>query len=358
MGWPDKPIGWADILALSRDPAGWGKLGHPEWGAFRLGKTNPNFSTSGLNATIAAYFAATGRSSDLTDADLGDPKVLDFVKGVESSVVHYGDTTLTFLANLQAADDRGVGLTYVSAVTVEEKSVWDYNKGNPSGDPKTLGQHSAPHTPLVAIYPKDGTLYSDNPYVVLSASWVDASKKRAADDFLKFLQSSRQQRRFQDAAIRALDQFSPDDALGLWIFSTDLDQGKPFLELVPISPVGQRLGDVKAKISSLVPRGGTALYATTREATRRMRASFDASRINAVVLLTDGYNEDDHDNNQTALLAHLATNPNIPVFTIAFGSGADLATLRKIAQATDGWSFDARDTSDLAEVLPRALASF
>ena len=33
--------------------------------------------------------------------------------------MHYGDTTLTFLSNLQAADDRGQGLTYISGVAVE-----------------------------------------------------------------------------------------------------------------------------------------------------------------------------------------------------------------------------------------------
>jgi Ca-activated chloride channel family protein len=109
LGWPNTPIGWSDILALARDPAGWGSRGHPEWGTFRLGKTNPNFSTSGLNATIGAYFAATGSTSDLTVADVESPGVQDFVHAVESSVVHYGDTTLTFLSNLQAADDRGQG---------------------------------------------------------------------------------------------------------------------------------------------------------------------------------------------------------------------------------------------------------
>ncbi|NEQ27778.1 MAG: hypothetical protein F6K28_54030, partial [Microcoleus sp. SIO2G3] len=41
-GWPDEPIGFADILALSQDPEGWAAFGHPEWGPFRLGKTNPN----------------------------------------------------------------------------------------------------------------------------------------------------------------------------------------------------------------------------------------------------------------------------------------------------------------------------
>ncbi len=116
--------------------------------------------------------------------------------------MHYGDTTLTFLSNLAAADAKGQGLTYISAVTVEEKSVWDYNVGNPSGDPKTLGQGTKPRTPLVALYPKEGTLLSDNPYVVLSAPWVDDAKRAAAQAFLGYVQADAQQHAFQQAAFR------------------------------------------------------------------------------------------------------------------------------------------------------------
>lgn len=204
LGWPAKPLGWADILALAKDPTGWQRFGKP-YGAFKLGKTNPNFSTSGLNATIGAYFAATGLSSDLALKDLAKPAVQTYVKGVESSVVHYGDTTLTYLSNLQKADDRGQALSYVSAVTVEEKSVWDYNQGNPTGDPKTLGQRAKPRTPLVAIYPKEGTLYSDNPYAVLDAPWVDAPTRAAAADFLAYARGAKAQARFSDAAFRDFD---------------------------------------------------------------------------------------------------------------------------------------------------------
>ena len=202
LGWPAKPLGWGDVLALAKDPRGWGAFGKP-YGAFKLGKTNPNFSTSGLNATVGAYFAATGLSSDLQPADLAKPAVTAYVRAVESSVVHYGDTTLTFLSNLQKADDAGQGLTYVSAVTVEEKSVWDYNQGNPTGDPATLGQHAKPKVPLVSIYPKEGTLFSDNPFVVLNADWVDDTKRAVAADFLAFVQSAGPQARFADAAFRS-----------------------------------------------------------------------------------------------------------------------------------------------------------
>ena len=38
--------------------------------------------------------------------------------------------------------------------------------------------------PLVAIYPKEGTLYSDSPYVILDAPWATADKRAGAQDFL------------------------------------------------------------------------------------------------------------------------------------------------------------------------------
>lgn len=441
LGWPSKPIGWADILSLARDPAGWGKFGHPEWGAFRLGKTNPNFSTSGLNATIGAYFAATGRSSDLLPRDVADPKVVDFVKGVEQSVVHYGDITLTFLDNLLSADDRGAGLSYISAVTVEEKSVWDYNQGNPKGDPADLGKHDRPKTPLVAIYPKEGTLLSDNPYVVLEAPWVNDARKKAARGFLRFLQAADQQRRFQAAAFRdfrgrpgevikqsngllpsepkivlvppaprvldqiqrswedlrkrarvllvidvsgsmgepvpasgasklelakeaaakALDQFAPDDEVGLWIFSSDLDGGKFSLELVPIAPVAERRDELKERIGSLVPRSGTALYATARTAVQKMRKEFDPKRINAIVLLTDGRNEYPADTDLDGLLRQLRAEGEdvaVRLFPIAYGDDADLESLRLMAEASRAAVYDSKDPASIDKVFTAVISNF
>jgi len=205
LGWPKTPIGWGDVLNLAGNPNGWGAKGHPEWGAFKLGKTNPNLSTSGLAATVGAFFAATGTSSDLTQSDVRDPKVRRYVSGVEQAVVHYGDTTLTYLSNLQRADDAGTGLGYASAVAVEEKSVIDYNAGNPTGKLETLGQHEPPNVPLVAVYPKEGTLFSDSPYVILDAPWSTPQKKAGAADFFDFLRTEAAQKRFTEAGFRTWD---------------------------------------------------------------------------------------------------------------------------------------------------------
>ncbi|MCW2915064.1 MAG: von Willebrand factor type [Actinomycetia bacterium] len=200
IGWPGKAIGWDELAKLAQDPKGWAAYGHPEWGKFKLGKTNPNLSTSGLNATVGAYFASAGTTADLTEDDVLSTKNQTFVRNLESSIVHYGDTTLTFLSALQRADDKGRALSYISAVTVEEDSVWAYNQGDPTGDPGLIGKHPKPRTPLVAIYPKEGTIYSDHPYVALS--WMDPEKQKVSDDFLKYLHGDEAQTGFQKFGYR------------------------------------------------------------------------------------------------------------------------------------------------------------
>ncbi len=442
LGWPDAQIGWKDLAAIARAPKGWASKDHPEWGRFKLGKTNPYFSTSGLNATIASYFAATGVSSDLTSAQVADPETRAFVKQLESSVVHYGDTTLTFLDNMSREAAAGQGLTYVSAVTVEEKSVLDYNLGNPTGNPATLGQQPPPTVPLAAVYPSDGTLVSDNPWITLDAEWVDDAKARAAADFLAWLHQPAQQTTFTDAgfrtfegepgapitqangmlpagpanillppspavlaevqeswdelrkrarvlfvmdvsgsmgelvtssgqtklalaqaaAISAFDGFAADDEVGLWAFATERGPNlEPWVELQPVGPAGASVPAMQSDVASLVPDGGTALYATLREAQARVLADLDTKRINAIVLLSDGVNEYPPDNDLDSLLEQLqgeSLDTSVRVFPIGYGEGADPESLGAIAEASRGQYYEANDPASIEKVLASVLSNF
>ncbi len=437
LGWPGADIGWNDIYDLTNDPAGWGSQGHPEWGPFKLGKTNPFYSTSGLNALIGEYFAATGLSSDLSLPRIEDAKVRDFVRAVESSVVHYGDTTLTFLTNMQQADDRGEGLTYISAATVEEKSVWDYNQGNPSGDPTTLGDHPKPSVPLVAIYPKEGTLISDHPWVTLNAPWVDADKRAASAGFLDWVLAPEQQSEFQrfafrtadgdpgnlitqdngmlpaeprqvlappspevldriqtswtelrkraqvllvidvsgsmgdpagggrsklelakEAAIDSLSLFAPEDDVGLWVFTTDMANGADYQELIPIGPLGPNIDRFRSEIRGLFPQNGTPLYSAVHDSVDALRAQLDPDRINGVVVLTDGRNEDPRNQDLDGLLRYLDSELNVRVFPIAYGEDADLQTLTRIAQASRAAVYDASDPATISKVFVSVISNF
>ncbi len=447
LGYPDTPIGYSDILRLANDPAGWGAYGHPEWGPFRLGKTNPNFSTSALHATIAQYYAATGKTSGLTLEDLNRPDVQDFARGVESAVVHYGDTTLTFLNNLYRADARGTALNYVSAVAVEEKSVIDYNKGNPDGILEPGERPEPPRVKLVAIYPKEGTLFSDSPYFVLDAPWVTAKEKQAAQRFEDFIQQRPNQERVlqfgfrpgnpqvaigkpivakngvdpnqpqttleqpappvmvglidewgrnrkaarvllvidvsgsrgdpagggretkldlaKRAAISALDEFKPEDEVGLWIFSTNISQTEPtdYLEVEPIAPIGANREAIARRIRDLFPTNGTPLYTVTKAADDELLQSFDPDRINAVVLLTDGRNEDDRNTDLQALLRTLRSRNEgnerpVRVFPIAYGADADLGTLQRIAESTNAAVYNASDPKTIEKVFLAVVSNF
>jgi Ca-activated chloride channel homolog len=448
LGWPDTPIGYADILALARDPAGWGAKGHPEWGPFRLGKTNPNFSTSALSATIAQYYAATGKTRDLTAEDLARPEVDTFARGVEKAVVHYGDITLTFLNNLYRNDARGTALTYTSAVAVEEKSVIDYNTGNPDGITDPGERPRPPRVPLVAIYPKEGTLFSDNPFIVLDAPWVTPSAREGARAFERFVQEPDNQKRVvefgfrpgnpqvavdapierangvdpdqpqnvlgvpepavlarvldlwgeqrksarvmlvvdvsgsmgepaddrgntkldlaKQAAVAALAQFKGEDEVALRIFSTEISRTAPteYLDLVPFGPISANRELIASKIRSLVPTQGTPLYTVTAASFAVLRESYDPERINAVVLLTDGRNEDPRNRDLDALLSDLragsegqSTRP-VRVFPIAYGKDADLSVLRRIAEATNAAAYDASDPTTIDKVFTAVVSNF
>jgi Ca-activated chloride channel family protein len=197
LGWPGKGIGWADLLKLGADKRGWAAFGHPEWGQFLLGKTNPNFSHAGLEGTIATYYAAVGRTSGLTPADLTRADTRAFVAGVEQSVVRYGDTTLSFANDWRRADQAGQSMSYISALVTEENLVASYNDGNPGADPSQVGKNSKPNVPLVAVYPKEGTFLADHPFAVLSAPWVTDAKRSAATAFVAYLRSPGVQRAFQ-----------------------------------------------------------------------------------------------------------------------------------------------------------------
>ena len=53
LGYPQKKLGFGDILKLAQDPKGWAAYGRPEFGPFKLLHNNPDFSTSGLSAVVA-----------------------------------------------------------------------------------------------------------------------------------------------------------------------------------------------------------------------------------------------------------------------------------------------------------------
>ncbi|MGE9267515.1 MAG: extracellular solute-binding protein [Verrucomicrobiales bacterium] len=199
LGWPEKNLGWRDIHDLALDPRGWAAHGNAHWGKFRFGHTHPDYSNSGLISIIAETYAATGKQRGLTPADVRQKATGDYLQAIEGAVVHYGESTGFFGRKMFAN-----GPSYLSAAVLYENMVLESRK-----------MADLP-LPVVAIYPEEGTFWSDHPAAIVNRSWVDTEHEEAARKYLDFLLSAEQQRatmshgfRPADPNIALSEQFSP-----------------------------------------------------------------------------------------------------------------------------------------------------
>jgi Ca-activated chloride channel family protein len=415
LGYPGKSIGFSDILDLAASDAGWGKFGHPEFGDFKLVHTNPDFSTSGLSAVVAEYYSATGKKEGLTEADIKSPKVRDTVRGIERSIVHYGDTTLFIADQLR---QRGPG--YASAVAMEEVTLIDFNE-NRGSQPKLIG-----------IYPDEGTFYSDNPFIVLDAPWVSADQREGAEAFQAFLAkeitpsvaakggfrsadidekplppvdaehgadpklptrvlgfpepqvlaaakaawradrkpanillvldtsgSMGDENRLQRAK-QGLKTFfrdvGPNDRVGLMTFDHELH---PLADVSPFQ--GNRRTSLPDTVQGLIADGGTAFFEAAVAGVEQVRDLDDPDSINAVVLLTDGEDTDSsitYDEALEQLKAQGDSPTAVRLFTIAYSAGAAGAAqqLAALSAATGAKSYEG--STDDIEAVYRSISSF
>ncbi|MHC1590987.1 MAG: type 2 periplasmic-binding domain-containing protein, partial [Candidatus Helarchaeales archaeon] len=150
-------FGFQDIYELSK-------------GALRWAHTDPQLSNSGFMTVImmvASYLSKN--TSDLVSTDLQNINLQAWMKQAESKIAFYGKST-GFLAKKSV--ELGLNL-----FMVYENLIVDINQKNLGGTDKAI-----------AIYPNDGTLYSDHPFAILDADWVTPNEKFAAEKFLEFIQ--------------------------------------------------------------------------------------------------------------------------------------------------------------------------
>jgi Ca-activated chloride channel family protein len=131
-----------------------------------------------------------------------------------------------------------------------------------------------------------------------------------------------------------LGQLSPHDRVALMTFHRFRQH------LVGFAPFSRIERGLRRRISELVADGETALYDATLESWHDVDMLRDDTRINAVVVLSDGADTSSTTRLET-LLRQLRRRAEggarqIRVFTIAYGSDANAEALRQIAEASGG----------------------
>jgi hypothetical protein len=107
--------------------------------------------------------------------------------------------------------------------------------------------------------------------------------------------------------------------------------------------------------------GDTALYETILAGYKAMRDTWEPGRVNSLIMMTDGENDDPNGPTQEQLLAELGKlkDPKRPVrvILIAFGPDVAPASLKPITDLTGGGVFAAPDPAKIGEIFVQAIAT-
>jgi Ca-activated chloride channel family protein len=105
----------------------------------------------------------------------------------------------------------------------------------------------------------------------------------------------------------------------------------------------------------------TPLYWVTWEAVREVRRGYDPSKINAVLLVTDGKNDYLPDQSLPQLTKDLGIQMGqrtpVRVFSIGYAE-ADQDTLEQISQASQAQAYSAKDPTTIDRVFQDVMSNF
>ena len=399
IGWPDRSIGWQDLLNRAQSD--------PE---FRWSHPSTS-SASGLLATLAEFYAGAGKTRGLTIEDVTSQATLDYVAALEKTVRYYGEGDELALIEQALAQGR----SFLDAFVVQEQMVTYFNT-------QRQGQER-----LVALYPAEGTLWEDHPLALLETGGPTPYHRQVFARFRETLLSPEAQQLILQHGYRPADLYTPLDSPGspltaengvdpaepkttlqvpsasvievvrdVWWYTKRhtnvylvvdtsgsmrgeklaqaqsalhvfLDQIRGDVErvgliqfatgvnpLVYLDDLGNNRLALESTVDQLQAEGDTALLDGVYEAHRRLQELGDTERINAIVVMTDG-----QENNSSTSLRRLVTalredSPaEIVVFCIAYGADADMDTLQAIAEPSGGQVYrgDLETIRDLYKIL-------
>jgi Ca-activated chloride channel family protein len=208
LGWPNRDLGYDDIIALSSDPGGWGsrQCGRAEWGRQPIVTyTDPNSSSTGRSVLYTLYSIAAGKLPEqLTAADVADSRVTNYLSRFQAQVNHYVPDTL--LLNCEIFG----GPTYGHFFPIAEDNLFMMYTGkvvqtDPALErlfPCGRANGSPIKDNMVMIYPREGAVAHTHPAAGVRADWVTPEQREAAEAWIGFLREDAQQRVFMEQGFR------------------------------------------------------------------------------------------------------------------------------------------------------------
>ncbi len=396
---PGKEIGWEELLAVSKNPEGWKAYGLSGRPNVYYGHTDPRVSSTALSTLMAEFYASSkynagnANATKLTVDQVNDAKVQDGVREIENLIKHYSARTTEFIEYIAQGPD------YVDFVALEENDLIFINQGKTQTKPpeklvalypkegtfvhdhpfaipaatwvtdeqraaaqvftqyfltkevqqKVLEAGFRPATkdvPLAYPISKDTGVDPEQPkkllpvpdsdvIVTVQRSWglvkkqadvvllIDTSGSMREDD--KITQA-------KEAAKIFLEDQAGKNNIGLITFDSGVTVR------VPLAEMESNRANILAEIDTIEARGNTSLNDAVIAAVEKLGQTSDPSRIQAIVLLSDGQDTSSARTlNDVVRTLSDARNSRTPVLVIpvAYGGDADINALNAIARASD-----------------------
>jgi Ca-activated chloride channel family protein len=162
-------------------------------------------------------------------------------------------------------------------------------------------------------------------------------------------------------SIAGLQLFDPNTIDGLWEFSTNIGpNGEDYRELIPLGELDEEVNGVPRReaamtaLQGLRPREDTGLYDTIAAAYAHLQDNYQPDRINALVVFTDGKNDDDDGMTLQELQAQLRQRVDpereVVILAVGYGPEADFEALNAITTVTDGKLYKLQQPEDIRNV--------
>lgn len=235
LGWPEKEIGWSDIIALAQSPEGWAAYpgAKVEWGKKPLlAWTDPAVSSTARTALFAAYAAAANKAAEqLQVSDIHDPAVQTYMKDLQGAVDHYFPETLKLQTKIYQ------GPKFIHFAPLEEYMLpWmRLGKVNAESVPGGKSEAKPLDKRMVAIYPKEGTIWHNNPGAILqNVPWTTPEQQKAAAVWVDYLLQPAAQQKAMEWGFRPAN---PNVQYGPYLsMEYGIDPGKPSKVLGRVDP--------------------------------------------------------------------------------------------------------------------------
>jgi Ca-activated chloride channel homolog len=404
LSWPYETVGWQQVQRkATQDPDF--KWNHPS--------TN---NASGLLATLAEFYAGAGLTRGLTEEAATDEATLEYVRAVEATVRFYGEGEAVILERLRAEGrdfldafvaqeqivlawnqsqagerlvaiypaegtlwaDHPLALLELNTLSEAQRATYQAFANYITGPEAQRTLLSAGYRPADLSIPLDGegspfqdteavdwrqpqtTLQMPSQQVVEVVRNVWWYTKRPTNVILVVdtsgsMEEGQKMPLTREALLAFLSNIRGDrDQVGLIEFGTEIKRIEP---LRPLTDDGR--AHLERVIRGLQPRGNTALLDAVWEAHNQIAQHGDTEAINAIVVMTDGLeNASQRSNHELRRLFENKSDPHqrLVIFTISFGSDADVKLLQEIA-LIGGGQFKRADETDIEE-LYRTISTY